>query len=242
MSLIDKFKNCFDRIFIILHISKNDRRENVKRQMDYLGLTEPFTHIFYTADHFAKNISLSLWNKHIVTKPFESNGVFDLYLNHLSIMSLSLSLGYDRVLVLEDDFHSLKDLNKINDYLDNMPDEYDLIQYDYTLAETNKSIMDNADEYYIKRKNGQRLWATSAYAVSRRGMDMYLKIQETNYKLICPVSDLPVCHMSDFSDLCYISRDKLFTTNINDSSLRTFNQIRPDILELNKFDSTKYYV
>lgn len=93
-------------------------------------------------------------------------------------------MGWERVLVIEDDVLFLKDVDTWMVYLGNIPTDFDVLQgggftvdkriHDYMLAADN---IVGSDAYWFKHKH-VGLWNASFYALSRKGMEFYLTFMD----------------------------------------------------------------
>lgn len=103
-------------------------------------------------------------------------------MGHYEIMKESLALGYNRVLILEDDVRFLKDVDHIEEILSNMPD-YDILLFDKFLAIDRKVLEDTKTNCKINDwffdYSSCNLLSCGCYAMSRKGMEVLTEHQET---------------------------------------------------------------
>lgn len=108
---------------------------------------------------------------------------------HYRIIKEAYLLGYDNVLVLEDDV-IFEDIDLINEFLEHAPEEFDMLKLSYwngdikTFNEMpiNPNLYKNEKIYWIESNKMQR-YGTIANLYSRSGMKKYLDYQDKNVGL-----------------------------------------------------------
>ena len=118
----------FDRIFCVFFLPNKERLERIRKELDRVGIltSSNFEWRFTVPSKLDNIIHASFENK----KWMESIGAVNGAIEQTKILKESLLLGYERILILEDDVAFLKDLNAIQKILDDIPDGYDIIQCD----------------------------------------------------------------------------------------------------------------
>lgn len=236
-------KDMFDRIFIV-HLAGTNRLENINRQLDYLNLVnDPFVYIHYSA---RSSISQCLYDaytvKYIPRDPLYKSSTFGCTLDHYNIWQISLQLGYENILVLEDDAHILRDLERVEDILVDRPASYDVIQYDYTLRDRHVELRRRLNDYqsssYIKLEKEDNCWMSDAYALSCRGMKLASKVLE--YSKDYFIADYPHYILPSLGAECYVSTTKLFISDTFNSTRDNTQSFAEDVIKLNTPDRTKY--
>lgn len=111
-----------------------------------------------------------------------SNAWFDITLNHNRIVRTAYELGKKNVLILEDDIRFLKDLDRLSNIVNALPEDYDIALLDWVLRGAWKP--DEADAL-LKAPRVNRYWARftdlrscACWALSRKGMEAWLFQQE----------------------------------------------------------------
>lgn len=106
---------------------------------------------------------------------------YDCARNHYTIIKTAYDLGYEHILVMEDDIRFLKDANIFNMYLKKIPNDYDVLQFGAFTMEPDieKYLLD--DELWFEHEDVPA-WNTSMYALSRRGMIYYLGCMDTLFR------------------------------------------------------------
>ena len=131
----------FDHIFCIHYISEDriERHNQLIKELKRVGIYDnKIFEFIYDIDNSFSNI---IYNNEYLLKRFkcldyEKNSKYALRvtINHLQALYISKLLGYNRILILEDDICFLKDLNKIEEILENNINslkQYNLCLYDY---------------------------------------------------------------------------------------------------------------
>ena len=171
----------FDKVFVLTLSNRPERRDSIDTQFQMLGLPEidssNFIRYFYATPFPFNNILAEAMNqtkKGNFTKPNE----FDCARNHYAMVRIAYDIGFEHVLILEDDILFRKDSDFIADYLNELPADYDIIQFGGFSADQRIIPMLDTKEKWIKH-NPVGLWTTAGYALSRKGMEYYLMFMNT---------------------------------------------------------------
>lgn len=178
MNIFEQLQNKFKHIFMLNLSSRLDRRDIMLKQLKDFGLSNNFRQtdldIRYTAP-FKKYNQIMMYvlnqnNLGRLTKPNE----YDCTHNHYSMIRQAYDHGYDYCLVMEDDIRMLKDNVAWEEYLKNVPEDFDILQFGGFTTDPNiiNYLVDN--KYWVKHPNVP-LWNASMYALSRKGMEYYLE-------------------------------------------------------------------
>lgn len=103
---------------------------------------------------------------------------------HYRIIKEAYLLGYENILVLEDDV-IVKDINLINEFLAHAPEEFDLLKIGYWNGDLktcndlpiNNDLYEKENIYWIESNKMQR-YGTMANIYSRTGMKKYIDYQD----------------------------------------------------------------
>ena len=168
----------FQHIFMLNLSTRKDRRDLMLKQLRDFGLLEDL----YTQEELdiRTTVPFLKYNKVMMyvlnqnklgklTKPNE----YDCTHNHYSMIKQAYDQGYEYCLVMEDDIRFLKDHVAWEEFLKNIPEDFDILQFGgFTADPRIKDYMDES-KWWIKHP-GIGLWTTSMYALSRKGMEYYL--------------------------------------------------------------------
>lgn len=183
-TLEEKFKH----IFLLNLSTRKDRRETMIKQLRHFGLLESYTQDeldIRTTVPFKKYNSLMM---HVLnqnklgrlTKPNE----YDCTHNHYSMVRQAYDQGYEYCLIMEDDIRFLNDNETWAKYLENIPKDFDILQFGGFTADSNikKYLLnyenDVKDKIFFKhwiKHADVPVWNASMYALSRKGMEYYLE-------------------------------------------------------------------
>lgn len=192
MILIEILKDNFDGMVILNLSSRKDRRELIERQLTELGIpqpgTDPFIRYNFTTPFKYNPLIANAFNQSksgIFSKPNE----YDCARNHYNIVRTCYDLGYENCLILEDDILFMKDAVKIINYIENIPEDYDVIQFGGFTVDPFWTYIKNENKTDLWLKHDKLgIWNCSMYALSRAGMEYYIAYME---KIFC-VADYPV--------------------------------------------------
>lgn len=122
-------------------------------------------------------------------------------ISHHKIYKKSLALGYQRILILEDDICLLKDLNNLYFMLANMPDDGDLISFNYlgfgfsdvktnsnfkgsSIFQLRNNINTNFSSYIHLKENSKsyQFSLLGFYSINHNAMQYYINLVDSFYK------------------------------------------------------------
>lgn len=176
----------FDRVVVLTLVEEKERQEFIEDEFSQLEITGWEFH--YECLHpFQQDIIRALNNSGHgqFTKPNE----YGCARSHYSIIKQALYQGCKNILILEDDACLLNNMTVFEDFLDNMPKEYELLQFGGFSAQKgfDDFLKEHKDEKWIKHY-GWPVWCASMYALSKKGMFVYLMMQDHKIS----VADMPI--------------------------------------------------
>lgn len=174
----------FDKIFILNMCTCPERKNgmiNMLKNIGYNPMNEKhkdFVQFVYASpwpynDIIARGFNM-VYRKNVFNKVAE----YDCLRNHCHIMQIALANNFNNILVLEDDICFIKEPMFIK-CLQQLPQTYSMVQMDGFTAL--HSIMSKINEYreknilYIKDDSDIHLWNMGMYAISKSGMETFLK-------------------------------------------------------------------
>lgn len=114
------------------------------------------------------------------------NPVFDCSLNHVKIIENAYNKGLEHILIMEDDIRFINDLNVLNEYIKNIPKDYDIILFDYIYGydfdEISRFFNKDKTNYFINIDKDQRVFSAACYLLSRNGMKHIINSQKKNLR------------------------------------------------------------
>ena len=168
------WKKHFDRIYCVHYLPYGERREKMESELRRVGILD--SGIFswrYTWDSpFYDELAKTPLNKAL------SVGYMKCGLAHYFCVKEAYELGYERILLLEDDIAFLNDLDEIERILNLSPADYDLVLYD------NMCIDPALYQRYLQKNRinegfcsyDRKMQLASCYAMSRK----FMKYKITN--------------------------------------------------------------
>lgn len=159
----------FDRKVVLCYTGYIDRYNTVRDELARVGLKD----VEFIFD-FPSPLKAIL-QSHIPTNQFTSQiGPFSCCMAHYSIAKQTYELGYDNVLVMEDDIRFLNNISLINEIVRALPDNYDYAQFERAKPfrmpiETYIALKDApvTNKYWRPFSD---LRGGGCYAMSRKGM------------------------------------------------------------------------
>lgn len=197
----------FNKIYVLTMSTRNDRRPGIFNMLVSIGYNpdkiehkDKVTFIYATPWPYNELIVYYIntaYSRQCFSKPNE----YDCVRNHYSIIKQSFDLGYENILILEDDIRFLKP-SLLNPLLENIPEDFDIIRFNgFSTMDSAKNFMNlyNQGTLYVKNPN-TKLWNAGCYGLSRKGMKYYIEYIDKNLW----VADGPLYDVPDYINY-YIS-------------------------------------
>ena len=229
--------NNIDKIYIVSYVKNEKLRANIAYQLYYHDITD--FEFYYTYDV----------SENIINNP---NAINIKHLSasyaHYDLMKRSYELGYNRIMVFEDDVMFLKDKNEFKNTLNEALSLQDNIVFiDYKIEP--KCFIEGVNETWIALQSG--------YIVDREGMEFYIKNFEksphvidqytycyikdnkyrpTKYGLLWYINNIESCHYLEKQDitLYYINNRLCYQKDL-------IYDDGPNNIEINKINKDKYF-
>ena len=169
------WKKYFDHIYCIHYLPYKERYRKCVDELTRVGIRE--------SGVFSWKLT---WDSPLFDRLYQvcnaapSVGCMKIGFAHYMCIKEAYELGFNHVLILENDNIFLKDVNKIEKILNDLPDDYDICLLDKIPAvsakyedavknATNESFIDIDKKFYV---------LANCYALSRKGMEHVIKSQE----------------------------------------------------------------
>lgn len=199
----------FDKIFVIHCIENEPRLKNIQFQKEQSGLNLEIheTCYFPWSQQAVNGLILSNRGRSVI-----NGSEFNLTREFYSIIKRSYLKGLKRILIFEDDFSLMKN-EVLNEFLENIPEDFDIIQFSLLLTEEIYDFENIANEYekgvyFTKTPFGA--WSNNGLALSRKGMEYFISRIDKEFM----AADYPIFESANKFDF-YGKKDqgKLFGLN-----------------------------
>ena len=213
----------FDKIVCIHFLPYKERLEPIKKELARVGILDlPQFEWYFTVSNNAYE-SADFIGKNEVTS---SNVKYTI--DSINLLSKYAELGYQKVLVIEDDCKFISNTTEIAKYINNIPKDFDIVSFEYFLVNDDQHIksyqfnkIDN--EEYLKVESGW-IYDTSFIAFSHKALEYLVFKQKQEIRpfdhYTFKYNDSELLH-------CYISKQRL-CNNVNyrnkQETNTTFNQ------------------
>lgn len=102
-------------------------------------------------------------------------GVKGASLLHCMAIEDAMKNSYTKILIFESDVRFLKDIDTVIEYMNNIPDDADIVLFDYIYGYRKNEIdryfnKQLYNDYYIDLNNDSRVFSAAAYLLSNKGM------------------------------------------------------------------------
>lgn len=187
-----EWKKHFDKIFCIHFIPFAERVPKLNSELQRVGILN--SGIFEPRYTFPNVHDMALFDllkqNNLTTVPH--NAAFNLMTTSYRLIKECALMGYERILILEDDIAFLKDLDEVNKIVENLPSDFGICMfdkfkpYDMTDEDYTKQLENKVNDYYFRF---DRLFSTGCYALSRNALCRLVKMYET----YCVNTDVYIC-------------------------------------------------
>jgi len=226
----------FDKMYCIHYLPYKDRIEKTKNELSYAGILDSKNfEWFYTTDNIAydmlykKMLDMGMifkmdetdHTKPIVEGYIKNERVFNLAMNVVNLLQQAYLLGYERILVIEDDIAFLKNKRMLDDIFHSYPLDYDLVSMEYWFRNDNDYSYATSDNRKINDHfcflSREKIVNFSFVGLTRKGIKHIL--DGMNQKFIC--SDYYIANQDTYDDWKIkraISRIPVCVQQVNDNS------------------------
>lgn len=166
-----------DKIYCIQYLEAPERREYMIDQFKRLDILDKVE--FYNAINFKKIFPENILNN--LNKDICSFPIMGCAISHYSVIKTAYALNYKSILVLEDDISFLKDENILQEYFNNIPNDWDYIKFIVPIDKTIKYNLPTAKHFLNFRDlNIISAPCAGAYMINRKAMKLYINYQESH--------------------------------------------------------------
>lgn len=216
--LFNTLKTKFDICYVLNLSHRQDRRDNMESQFKEMRFEDihksEWLRYHYTTSFPYNNIIASAFNSTNKGR-FTKANEYDCARNHYAIIKECYDRGFNHILIMEDDIKFLKDNKTFLTFINNIPDDYDILQFGgFTTNKSALTILDKYknNEYWVKHKD-ILFWNASMYALSRKGMSFY------------------IAFMNKFF---WVADGPLYKAPINDKLINTYISTLPLVIQADK--------
>jgi len=230
--MLSEFASGFDAVYCVHYLPYGERRAAAEETFHRHGLMGPNFRWFYTVPNkYFDDLYAYMLDRRMIfaREERESDGeegyiknarVFNLAVNEYNLMSQIWHLGYERVLVLEDDLAFMKDKDLLKAYAADYPWDYDIVSMEYWFRRdrdygwaTSRNRKVNDHFFFLAH---ERLVDFACVGLSRKGVrhwldgmeqkfmnsDYYIANQGTfdDWRLRRCVSKVPMCVQAPSAD------------------------------------------
>ena len=171
----------FDRIWCINYIPYKNRKDAIWKEFERIGISNHKNFMWnYTFDSPLFDIGMKVLESNPRFGRLSTKTELKCWAGHYSCIKKSLAFGDNRILIIEDDSRFLNDVGLIYDILENMPENYDIVMFDYFVNVDVKTY-----ESYRKRKINEfyseydNLNSTGCYSLSINALKSFADAYET---------------------------------------------------------------
>ena len=185
-----KFNSVFNHIYCLHYLPAPDRLPKLKEELKRVGIDENADYFSWVYDYPTPLLDNVYKDKRLnmntALKSSSREYIKRVSMKHYEIVKEAYALGYERILVLENDVRFHKDLDYINTMLSNMPDT-DVVMLDKMTCSAPlegtkykkyvKTLPENA-LYGDMNASGVFFIFCSCYALNRKAMKRIIELHE----------------------------------------------------------------
>lgn len=187
------FKSLFDRIYCLHYLPLKDRFENVKKEFNRVGIDTSADYFSWVYDYPSPLLDTVYNDKRInmgtVLKSTSREYIKRVSMKHYEIIKEAYTLGYERILITEDDIKFHISQGYIDEMFENMPDS-DVVMFDKmtssSVGEAIKykkylSMLPEGTLYGSMNDSGVFFIFCSCYSLNRKAMERIISLQENMF-------------------------------------------------------------
>ena len=187
-STASTFGDFFDHIYCIHNLEDTGRLDAIRNEFGRVGIDEEAPYFSWKYDYPSEVLDCVYWDKRlnmdVALRSTSRPEIKKKSMRHYEVIKEAYELGYDRILVMEDDIKFHKDLNYIQRMLENLPDT-DIVLLDKMVCSALKELTKYKE--YVKGlekdvlygdANGIFFIFASCYVLNRKGMRHIIERQE----------------------------------------------------------------
>lgn len=186
------FSDVFDHIYCLHYLPATDKYQKIKDELKHIGIDDESNYFSWVYDYPSPMLDIVYSDKRLnmdtALKSSSRDYAKRVSMKHYQIAKEAYSLGYERILILEDDIKFHRDHAYIKKMLSNMPDT-DIVMFDKMVC----SAPGEGIKYqkYIKTLPDGSLYGSmnesevffifsSCYSLTRNAMERIIATQEKN--------------------------------------------------------------
>lgn len=187
-------KTKFDKIYVLSLITNKERQKFIKQQFNKLSLKYEFIYgtDFYNLKHDATGKEIqypNVWNNFFLLYLNPTVADYGCALTHYQAILQAYELGYNNILIIEDDICFIKNKKLIEYYLNNIPEDADFITFDprFIFDDTRNDIYQRLkeckDDWLYLDNNIELIGGMFYGLMNRETMKLYLDNQRLNFNM-----------------------------------------------------------
>ena len=186
------FDDVFDHIYCLHYLPSSERLVKLKKELKFVGIDEKADYFSWVYDYPTPLLDLvysdKRLNMHSALKSSSRDYIKRVSMKHYQIVKEAYLLGYERILILENDIRFHRDMNYINTMLQNILDT-DVVLLDKMVCSAPSE--DIKYKRYVKTLPEDALYGSmndsevffifcSCYALNRKAMKHIIDAHEKN--------------------------------------------------------------
>lgn len=173
--------NDFDKIYCLSLTSEKERYNNCVKQFNKLNLPVKFWYTCKRRWNHIEYIVPGIRTKYydygcgFKDNPYSYSGFFNCALEQYTIIKTSYERGMNYIAIIEDDIHFINDYEKVLTYLNNIPNDFNIIKFHNSMPDN--YILKSNDLYYSIYKcfdSVHHYYSSMFYALDKKGMEIYI--------------------------------------------------------------------
>lgn len=186
------FSDVFDHIYCLHYLPATDRYQKMKDELKYVGIDDESDYFSWVYDYPSPMLDIVYNDKRLnmdtALKSSSREYAKRVSMKHYQIIKEAYSLGYERILILEDDVRFHRDHAYIKKMLSNIPDT-DIVMFDKMVCsaygegikyQKYVKTLPEGSLYGSMNDSGVFFIFSSCYSLTRNAMKHIIATQEKN--------------------------------------------------------------
>ena len=183
----------FSETWLINLVSRPDRYEKMKKQFDYFGwdVKEHKTVVHPWCKDIAEWFNISKKGG------LEIPNAFSCTREHYTLIKSAYLRGLDSICIIEDDVSFNKNISIWEEYLNNLPEDWDVIRLCSLRGKVEQDIIATHCPNFLWIPVFTGMWGTGCYALNRKGMEYMMASIEMYMQPI----DVPLYNLLSYPEI-----------------------------------------
>ena len=179
-----------DKVYVIHCVENKERLNNIRFQMDHNKWLKNKLEIYWTCYFPFSNIAVNAMLMSNKSRFLSNKSEYNLAREFYRIIKVAYEREFNSICIFEDDF-SLINEDKFNEFLINLPKDFDIVQLSYLFNNKMydyKILLNKYDNGQLWVEKDFGAWSNNGLILSRNGMKYFIDNMDKEFK----AADIPI--------------------------------------------------